>query len=123
MSRHPIQPLERDASGVVRFKANAIVQHLLDAGPFDMNALARMDFTDEDRAHFAQLIGYSLSGFSELSYVSDDTYAAAEAMARGAATEAEARIASLENTLAEIRDGLRIAAAGAFHIHPDDLQP
>ncbi|HEY9661654.1 MAG TPA: hypothetical protein V6C65_24625, partial [Allocoleopsis sp.] len=30
---------------------------------------------------FAQLIGYSLSGFGDLSYVSDETYAAASSMA------------------------------------------
>ena len=31
----------------------------------------------------AQLIGYSLSGYSELSYVDDDSYGAAEKMAEG----------------------------------------
>jgi hypothetical protein len=71
---HPIQPLIRDEQGVLRFKRNAIVRYLLDCGPFDMNHLAMMDFTDKDREQFAQLIGYSLSGFGELSYVSDETY-------------------------------------------------
>ncbi len=61
-------------NGVTRFKQNAIVKFLLEAGPYDMNQLAKMPFTNEDREQFAQLIGYSLSGFSELSYVSDDTY-------------------------------------------------
>lgn len=46
---------------MVRFKANAIVRHLLDAGPFDMNQLAMMKFPREDREQFAELIGYSLS--------------------------------------------------------------
>lgn len=77
-SRHPLQPLVRDAHGVVRFKKNAIVSYLLEAGPFDMNSLAIMDFSNEDREQFAQLIGYSLSGFSELSYVSNRTFNAAE---------------------------------------------
>lgn len=77
--RHPLQPLVTDDSGVVRFKSNAIVSKLLDDGPFDMNALARMDFTQADREQFAQLIGYSLSGFGELSYVRDETYNAAQA--------------------------------------------
>lgn len=72
--KHPVQPLENDNYGVLRFKQNAIVCFLLDAGPFDMNQIARMPFNDEDREQFAQLIGYSLSGFCDLRYVSDETY-------------------------------------------------
>jgi len=40
-------------------------------------------FPQEDREQFAQLIGYSLSGFGELDYVSDETYEVAERMLRG----------------------------------------
>lgn len=75
--KHPIQPLYND-NGVLRFHANKIVKFLLDAGPFDLNQLALMEFTDSDREQFAQLIGYSLSGFGELPYVSDATYKRAE---------------------------------------------
>jgi hypothetical protein len=78
MQEHPIQPLYRDNDGVVRFKANAIVRYLLDAGPFDLNQLALMPFDNKDWEQFAQLIGYSLSGFGELRYVSDKTYSKAE---------------------------------------------
>ena len=74
---HPIQPLVIK-DGVLRFKENAIVSFLLAAGPNDMNKLALMNFSEEDRQQFAQLIGYSLSGYSELSYVIDEAYAAAE---------------------------------------------
>jgi hypothetical protein len=76
--KHPTQPLDLDEHGTLRFKANAIVRFLLDAGPFDMNKLALMPFSQEDREQFAQLIGYSFGGFGELSYVSDETYEAAE---------------------------------------------
>lgn len=76
-ARHPVQPLITGPDGVTRFKRNAIVRFLLDAGPFDMNQLALMNYSDEDREQFAQLIGYSLSGFGELRYVSDKTYEAA----------------------------------------------
>lgn len=76
--RHPIQPLIKDKSGVLRFKRNEIVRFLLDAGPYDLNKLAMMDFSDEDREQLAQFIGYSLRGFGELSYVSDKTYDLAE---------------------------------------------
>jgi hypothetical protein len=78
-TQHPVQPLQVDPDGVLRFKPNAIVRFLLDAGPFDMNKLALMPWSDEDRCQFAQLIGYSLSGYSDLSYVSDAEYARAEA--------------------------------------------
>lgn len=68
MTKHPMQPIVTDARGVKRFKANAIVQFLLDAGPYDMNKLAMMPFRVEDRQQFAQLIGYSVDGYEELSY-------------------------------------------------------
>ena len=76
--KHPVQPLVTDSEGVLRFKANAIVRYLLDNGPFNLNDLALLPFSDEDREQFAQLIGYSLSGFGDLSYVSDETYERAE---------------------------------------------
>ena len=67
--RHPRQPERVDGQGIVRFKANAIVQHLLDHGGIDMNQLAMLNFSDEDRCQFAQLVGYSVSGYDDLSYV------------------------------------------------------
>lgn len=77
--RHPIQPIVTDERGIIRFQANAIVLHLLDSHPtVDMNALACMEFTRNDREQFAQLIGYSVSGFSELYYVRDKTWAKVE---------------------------------------------
>jgi hypothetical protein len=67
---HPLQPIALDEHGTARFKKNAIVDYLLEAGPFDLNQLALMPFSTEDREQLAQLIGYSVSGFNELSYVS-----------------------------------------------------
>lgn len=61
MPHQPIQPIEKDANQTLRFKANAIVKYLLDNGGIDMNKLAVLDFSVEDRQQFAQLIGYSLS--------------------------------------------------------------
>ncbi len=72
--KHPNQPLEKDSEGIQRFKQNKIVRYLLDAGPFDMNDLALMPFDDEDRQQFAQLIGYSVCGYSDLDYVSDERF-------------------------------------------------
>lgn len=76
-AQHPIQPLVIDSKGIVRFKENPIVRALLAAHPtLDMIRLAHLasttsSFTKEDEQQFAQLIGYSLSGYSELSYVTD----------------------------------------------------
>ena len=71
MKPRPMQPIFLD-NGIPRFKGNAIVRYLLDAGPFDMNTLGVMTFSAEDREQFAQLIGYSVSGFGDLSYVNRD---------------------------------------------------
>jgi len=66
--KHPTQPIETDEDGVRRFKRNAIVRYILDAGPLNMNDIALMPFSREDRQQFAQLIGYSFSGYMDLSY-------------------------------------------------------
>lgn len=124
--KNPIQPLYSDAKGVMRFKANSIVRHLLDTHQAcDMNKLTRMEFSDDDRQQFAQLIGYSLSGYGELrSYVTDEAYAAAEQMADGL-DERDARIAALEQKLLELRaavDLMREPVARLLEMHPDDMR-
>lgn len=121
MKSHPIQPLAHAESGVLRFQGNAIVRHLLDAGPFDMNDLARLEFSKQDREQFAQLIGYSLSGYGELPYVSDESFAASQRMADGE-PEIEARINALTEMLDAVREGLRTVVPAVFRIHPDDLE-
>ena len=71
----PIQPVYKGEDGRYRFRKNAIVRYLLDAGTFDMNQIATLPgISREDREQFAQLIGYSVDGFGELSYVSDESY-------------------------------------------------
>lgn len=69
MVEHPMQPIVLDERGTARFVENAIVVYLLDQGGLDMNKLAVLPFKKKDREHFAQLIGYSVDGFEELSYV------------------------------------------------------
>jgi len=122
MSNLPMQPLYADEHGTTRFKANSIVRHLLDHGGIDMNDLAMLDFPVEDREQFAQLIGYSLSGFGELGYVRDETYTLAQTMLEGEESEDKARIATLEGMLEEARKAIRDAAVAVFQIHPDALQ-
>ena len=72
--KHPMQPIGFDGGGnegqpygIVRFKENKIVRFLLDAGPFDLNQISCMEFNREDYTQLMQLIGYSTSGYGELS--------------------------------------------------------
>jgi hypothetical protein len=82
---HPMQPIEMASDGVIRFKANAIVKHLLkwasDRG-MGMNELGELRFSDADYQQFAQLIGYSVSGYGELNYASDESVREADEIAR-----------------------------------------
>jgi hypothetical protein len=75
--RQPMQPVVIAPDGRTRFQENKLVAALLDwATPrgFGMNELIQVDAHKGDREQFAQLIGYSLGGFAELSYVRDSTY-------------------------------------------------
>jgi len=81
-----MQPIVQDKRGVFRFKRNGLVDALYEHGVktgLSLNELHCMDFTDEDRQQFAQLIGYSVSGYGSLNYVSDEAYEAAEQAAHG----------------------------------------
>ncbi|WP_323946625.1 hypothetical protein [Aeromonas hydrophila] len=117
---HPFQPIVK-REGVIRFKENKIVCHLLDHGGITMNDLSILDFSVEDREQFAQLIGYSLNGFGELSYVRSDTYETAAKIAELGQSETEARIAHLEGELLALRQALREPIARLYGKHPDDL--
>lgn len=120
----PIQPLYTDEHGVVRFKENAIVRQLLDFASergMSLNEIARMPFSREDRVQFAQLIGYSLSGFGTLSYVDNDTYEAASLMTYDVLDEKDARIQALTEKLDAVRASMREIVPQLFQIHSDDL--
>jgi hypothetical protein len=77
---HPVHPPQPTIvkEGVLRFKANKIVQDLLDEanrrGGLNLNRQALGNYDNEDHVQFAQPIGYSVGGFADLSYVSDAEY-------------------------------------------------
>ena len=77
MARHPVQPLVYDEHGVLRFKKNAIVRFLLNTSKYKLDKLGDMDFSDSDWEQFLQLIGYSVSHFSEWACVTEETLAQA----------------------------------------------
>jgi len=72
------QPLVLDDDGVIRFRENRLIRLLLEAGPFDLNQIALMAFSDQERQQLAQLIGYSVSGYGDLSYAEGDPTARAD---------------------------------------------
>lgn len=84
--RHPMQPAIWDGQGVIRFQANPIVRFLLDwarTHGMTLNDLAALSQgqgrSKDDWAHFAQLHGYSVSGWGSLSYVTNKHWERAKA--------------------------------------------
>lgn len=74
---YPIQPMEL-VNDVLRFEKNPIVEMLLDSGGIDMNMIAiwciENSIDKKYKQQFAQLIGYSVSGYGTLSYVTDENW-------------------------------------------------
>lgn len=112
----PLQPIKDG-----RFIPNRIVEKLLEVAPIDLNDIAGMDFTNEERMQLAQLIGYSVGGFTDLSYVNDETYEVV-ALAMTGISEQEARNTALRGQMEDARKGVKQAAVALFTIHPDDLE-
>lgn len=81
---HPMQEVHIAADKVARFRANRIVaavyEHAAQHG-LDLNKLAIMGFSDEDHNQFAQLLGWSVSGFGDLSYADPELVEKADALA------------------------------------------
>lgn len=118
--RNPVQP-QILVDGVLRFKENKIVSWLLENSSKDMNDIACEEFSVEDRQQFAQLIGYSVSGYSSLDYVDDYSHGVAEIITTLKVTEDQARITYLETLVNTLRKALREPMAILFDVHPDDL--
>ena len=120
----PIQPLYTDEHGTVRFVPNRIVEHLLEVFPGGLNHLAEMPFSRADWVQFAQLIGYSLSGYGDLGYVDNETWETAARMSvDDPGEELKARNAYLRQKLRNIQEAAKELTTVSFQIHPDDLDP
>ncbi len=123
--KHPLQRIHIAADGCQRFVSNKIVKDLLDFATlrgFSLNQIAQGDYDVDDYEQFMQLIGYSLSGYGDLSAVRDETYEAAVRLSLGS-TEESARIEALESMLEKAREGVKAAAVALFRIHEDNLEP
>jgi hypothetical protein len=68
LPKHPTQPFVMK-NDVLRFKSNKIIDWLFNNGHIDLNVILMMDFPIEDHRQLAQLLGYSISGYGDLSYV------------------------------------------------------
>jgi hypothetical protein len=65
-----MQPVVRAADGTIRFKQNQIIcdmQELCAKHGLDLNEIACRDYSKDDRSQLMQLIGYSVSGYGNLS--------------------------------------------------------
>lgn len=87
-SRNPLQPVEL-VDGVMRFKRNKIVDRLVDIAQrhgYSLNEIVtdyyEGVYSQDDMEQLAQLIGYSICGFHEISYVSDETAQLASIVAK-----------------------------------------
>ncbi len=124
---HPTQPFVLSEQGTIRFKRNDIIDRLFERGIIDLNQIATWrDIKDEHHRQFAQLLGYSVSGYGDLSFVSSDPDALAVIdlmLDEDITDERDAKIAYLEHELEQIRAMFREPAARLFKIHPSDLDP
>lgn len=86
--KHPRQPIGW-AGDVIRFKENKIISWMLNMGgegkKFNLNDIVLKyhlgEFNQEDLVQLDQLIGYSVSGFGDLSYVPQDEVAECDGIA------------------------------------------
>lgn len=85
----PMQPIEFDKDGVIRFKRNAIIDWLFNTYRIDLNEIAihcqEAKVPVEDQEQFWQLLGYSVSGYGDLSFVRSETVRLADAIAENLA--------------------------------------
>lgn len=78
MIDYPMQPITM-ADGVPRFEQNPIVNWLCEQIGMNNIAIfaANNNIDDKYQMQVAQLVGYSVGGYSSLGYVSDESYYAA----------------------------------------------
>lgn len=78
-----MQPVVMDDRKVIRFQKNAVVAWLFDKGAINLNELALQGFPAEDKEQVLQLLGLSVSGFSEYDYATPETIEQANRLAMG----------------------------------------
>ena len=124
--KFPIQPTYIDEHGVKRFKENKVVSYLLANGGLDLNYLrGELNDCHDDWEQFAQLIGYSVSGFSDLPYVSEETLnvlGVVDCIEAGDVSEDKVRLEYLRSVLYNLKDSAVTLAEKIQEIYPEDLK-
>lgn len=81
----PMQPIAWDGKGVIRFQDNKVITMLLEAGVLNLNSIAGQCIEKKipraDQMQFWQMLGYSVSGFGDLSFATKEMVAAADEIA------------------------------------------
>jgi hypothetical protein len=130
LPKNPMQPIVIDSKNVVRFKQNEIVRAAYEvskAHAFGLNEVAMRNFTQDDQKQFAQLLGYSVSGYGDLPYVDKvsvecaDQQVALLLSGTPVVSEQEMELQVLRDENRRLKAAIRNAAVEAFSIHPDDL--
>lgn len=82
---YPMQPISTDELGVARFERNLIIDWLC-TEKSNMNEVAiyaaENGIDEKYQQQVAQLVGYSISGYGNLSYVNDENYERAQLRAK-----------------------------------------
>jgi hypothetical protein len=73
MNKLPMQPVEFDDSGVLRFRGNKVVEYLFETRAINLNTIPTRALPAEDVEQFWQMLGYSLSGYQDLSFIREET--------------------------------------------------
>lgn len=95
--KHPRQPIgfTDEDPPVVRFKGNAIIRWMLKQGEagrqFDLNSIDTYAFPADDLVQFWQLLGYSVSGYGDLSFIPDNEKDACDAIAEELVAERKSK--------------------------------
>jgi hypothetical protein len=130
LPKNPMQPILKDSVGCLRFKTNEIVRavhEVAKAHKFGLNEIAMRNFTEDDQKQFAQLLGYSVSGYGDLPYVDKVSVECADQQVALLLSEApfiseqEMELQVLRDENRRLKAAIRNAAVEAFSIHPSDL--
>jgi Cys-tRNA synthase (O-phospho-L-seryl-tRNA:Cys-tRNA synthase) len=130
LPKNPMQPIVIDSEDVVRFKTNKIVYtvyKIAEAHGCGLNKITKQNFTQDDQKQFAQLLGYSVSGYGDLPYVDKvsvecaDQQVALLLSGTPVVSEQEMELQVLRDENRRLKAAIRNAAVEAFSIHPDDL--
>lgn len=117
VTHFPLQPVMTDRDGTRRFVENRIIRDLVEFSAMHgrgMHAIAEGDYTDQERQQFAQLNGYSIRGYGELSYVDDIAYEQACAQSDGENPEHVQQLLLLE----VVQDALKAHIAMGKALQP-----